>query len=530
MCLNIRFNVRTGFFGFPAYATSPGTTWKTSMRPNRPSWIARAPLPQQRQRTAIGRAALSRPIAQALHDQLIDKTATLLDYGCGRGSDVRILNRIGCSAVGWDPAFRPEQPLRKAHVVNLGFVVNVIEDPAERASTLGRAFRLAKNLLIVSARMHSDRQPAHATVHCDGVVTRTGTFQKFYAQEELRHWIDATLQVKSIAAAPGIFYVFTREPAAQAFLSRRFLPGTRVPSIEISKRLFQQHGDTLQPLIDFYAAHGRLPSPDEYGAWAAAVLSTFGSLKRAFGVIVRSTPSEDWEWVRLKRRRDLLVLGALSSFERQLRFSDLPLDIRHDVRALFGSYTKLRAEARPLLFSTGQPDALHLAFEASAIGKLTPNALYVHGSALGELSPLLRIYEGCAMQLVGAIEGANIIKLHRRKPAVSYLSYPRFDRDPHPILHHSTVVDLQQLDYRQRNYRSVTNPPLLHRKDTLVSEDYRLFKCFQRLTRQEERLGLLDTGRSIGTRSDWLSLLRDRGLALSGHRVVTNESATKDDR
>ena len=162
--------------------------------------------------------------------------------------------------------------------------------------------------------------------------------------------------------------------------------------------------------------------------------------------------------------------------------------------------------------------------------QLTPNALYVHASALASLSPLLRIYEGCAKQLVGVVEEANIIKLHRHKAAVSYLSYPRFDRDPHPILYHSTIVDLQQLDYRQRNYRNATNPPLLHRKDTMVSEDYRLFKCFQRLTRQEERLGLLATNRSIGTRSDWLSLLRDRGLALSGHRVVTNEGATKGDR
>ena len=37
---------------------------------------------------------------------------------------------------------------------------------------------------------------------------------------------------------------------------------------------------------------------------------------------------------------------------------------------------------------------------------------------------------------------ANIIKLHRRKPKVSYLSYPDFDRKPHPALESSMLVIL----------------------------------------------------------------------------------------
>jgi hypothetical protein len=37
-------------------------------------------------------------------------------------------------------------------------------------------------------------------------------------------------------------------------------------------------------------------------------------------------------------------------------------------------------------------DACH----RSAVGKLLPNALYVHRTALEALDPLLRVYEGCA--------------------------------------------------------------------------------------------------------------------------------------
>ncbi|GFE51184.1 hypothetical protein So717_29370 [Roseobacter cerasinus] len=47
------------------------------------------------------------------------------------------------------------------------------------------------------------------------------------------------------------------------------------------------------------------------------------------------------------------------------------------------------------------------------------------------LSPVLRLYEGCARGYLGRVEGANIIKLHRDEPKVSYLSYPGFDNDPH---------------------------------------------------------------------------------------------------
>ena len=32
----------------------------------------------------------------------------------------------------------------------------------------------------------------------------------------------------------------------------------------------------------------------------------------------------------------------------------------------------------------------------SSLGKLLPNALYVHRSAFDRLEPLLRVYEGCA--------------------------------------------------------------------------------------------------------------------------------------
>jgi hypothetical protein len=43
---------------------------------------------------------------------------------------------------------------------------------------------------------------------------------------------------------------------------------------------------------------------------------------------------------------------------------------------------------------------------------------------------------------------------------------------------------------------------------------------YQRLTRLEEAKGLYEDPALIGTRAGWETVLRAKGLALSGHRLV----------
>src|SRR5262245_66554681 len=81
-----------------------------------------------RHRTALTRTALSKPIRQALADNIITPNATVLDYGCGRGSDVKRLQAAGHIAEGWDPKHAPEGRLTPAQIVNLGYVVNRSEE------------------------------------------------------------------------------------------------------------------------------------------------------------------------------------------------------------------------------------------------------------------------------------------------------------------------------------------------------------------------------------------------------------------
>ena len=130
------------------------------------------------------------------------------------------------------------------------------------------------------------------------------------------------------------------------------------------------------------------------------------------------------------------------------------------------------------------------------------------------------MYEGCGRALVGAVESANLVKLSREHRRVSYLAYPAFDSSAHPALAESVRVDLQTFSVKHREYRNSANPPVLHRKETFVGSDYPGRAKFERLTKHEERLGLLDSGHPIGTQADWAAVLDANDVQLRGHRLV----------
>ena len=470
-------------------------------------------------RTAIRRTALSRPVALALQDNLIHPGRTFFDYGCGRGDDLLRLQKMGIAVSGWDPAFFPEEERTPADVVNLGYVVNVVEDPDDRLVVLAAAWQLARKLLIVSARLDWEATDAAVDFQGDGIVTGRRTFQKFFTQEELRTWIERVLRRRPVAAAPGIFYVFRDEADEQSFAVGRVSRHRRTPGIEECRELVADHEDLLEPLIAFFTDRGRLPATGELPT-APQLTRDFGSVARAFSMLRRATGPDRWDAIRDQARADLLVYLALAAFPRRPRLGALPEALRLDVRAFFGSYKSGCAAADTLLFSAGDQDAVDRACRGAPVGKLLPDALYVHHTAVGHLPPLLRVYEGCARQLAGEVNGLSLVKLSRRRPRVSYLVYESFDRVAHPALQSSIVADLKGLRLHYRDYTRSANPPVLHRKERFVAEDYPARPRFARLTAREERLGLLDATTTIGTRDGWSRTLSDHRVTIRGHRVV----------
>ncbi len=92
--------------------------------------------------------------------------------------------------------------------------------------------------------------------------------------------------------------------------------------------------------------------------------------------------------------------------------------------------------------------------------------------------------------MLGAVDEATIVKFRRDEPKISYLCYPRFDRDAHPALAESVSVHLQTFAVRTRRYDQSPNPPILHRKECFLANDHPRHALFAKLTRAEERAGL----------------------------------------
>jgi DNA phosphorothioation-associated putative methyltransferase len=473
-----------------------------------------------RHKTAISRTELSRPVKLALGDGILTPDRSFFDYGCGLGDDLRFLAALGIDGRGWDPVHRAESSLSPSPVVNIGYVVNVIENPDERREALRRAWGLAEQVLIVSARLSMDaRFQGESQDYADGFLTSRGTFQKFFDQFELRNWIDQTLGLASVPAAPGVFYAFRDDQVRAAFVASRYRRRLAAPRLTRSAQLFSAHQELLQPLLDFVSERGRLPADDELSC-AAAVCEVFGSIRRAFRVITQVTDAARWDAITEDRTQDLLIYLALSRFDGRPNFSRLPREMQRDVKGFFSSYKEACDKADAMLLSVGQAGIVETACQNSGIGKLTPAALYVHESALGSLSPILRLFEGCAQGYVGRVDGASIVKLHRQEPKVSYLSYPNFEGDPHPALAFSLTVDLQTFRVKFRDWRSRRNPPILHRKELFLCKEDPLHAKFARLTRIEEQKGLYEDPSRIGTQDGWNNVLANKGLCFRGHRLI----------
>ena len=475
-----------------------------------------------RHKAAISRGAFSKPVRLALEAGLLNPEMTFFDYGCGQGGDLARIAQLGYADSGWDPYYRPDAALTPADLVNLGYVINVIESPAERREALVNAWELTQQVLIVAAQVWI-AQGSSQIAYGDGVITSRNTFQKYYDQEELKLYIDQVLGVDAVPVALGIYFVFRDEAQAQNFRASRFRSRVSMPRVRLQTKQFEDYRELLAPLMAFFTERGRLPIPAERPT--EELCAEFGSLRRAFQVVLQATQPQEWDAISERRRGDLLVYLALSHFGRRPKLRDLTPLVQTDIKSLFGSYQQACTAADLMLMSLGNLAAVADRCQNSPIGKQLPNSLWVHVSAIEALDPLLRLFEGCASRTIGRPESATVIKFHCRQPKITYLTYSDFDIDPHPALQTSMQIDLRDLYVQYRDYDLEDNPPLLHQKDRLVMPDYPGYEKFAKLSRQEEEWGLLANWPQIRNRQGWLKCLEEHCAELKGHRLVWRKDA-----
>ena len=474
------------------------------------------PRPIARSQTAIRRASYSRPIALALSDGIITKKSDLFDYGCGLGDDVRYLRGLGVQAHGWDPHYQPKQKHHPAQVVNLGYVLNVIENPSERAETLIRAFELAKEVLIVAVRV--EWAFIGADQYNDGVLTRRGTFQKIYAQSEFRQYVETILQRQTHVADLGVVYVFKDSDAEARYIAnraftRRFEYRTDLVS-DFKKDLIATAYVALANRL------GRFPLPEEFPEYQKLIVF-FGPEKRLHRLALGLIDQQAFQGSRDQRRDDILTYIAMLRLGKikPPGISKLPFSIQSDIKTIWNTYSEALKEGEDFLFSIGKPEVVANVCATCPVGKLLPSHLYIHRSAEDELPPLLRVLLFAGKEIVGELP-YDLVKFAKDGRAVSFLLYKDFDEDPHPALLRSVKVFLPKATFDVREYFNSANPPILHRKETFVLSSYPHFEKFRMLTEQEDSAGLLSSP-DIGYRRPWEDLLHSRGARIENHQLYT---------
>ena len=471
-----------------------------------------------RHKAAIVRNDISRPVKLALEANLLSDKVSFFDYGCGHGGDVNRLASQGIETAGWDPHYFSGNSLKSADVVNVGYVINVIENLSERRQALINAWNLAQKVLIVSAQVLVSDASKNWVAYGDGVVTSRNTFQKYFEQEELKLYIDQVLGVDSIPSGLGVYFVFRDPIEAEKFRSSRFRSHARTPRVQLRINYFEEYQHILAPLMEFMTERGRLPVKGELDS-EPAIKAQFGSIRKAFNLILRATSEDEWSAIAEKRSQELLIYLALSNFHKRPKYKQLSSDVQEDIKALFGSYKQACTEADAMLLSLGNLEHIAKTADESSVGKKLTNSLMVHISALEQLDPLLRLYEGCASRTIGRLEDVNVIKFHTSKPQISYLHYPNFDDDPHPLLKTSMRISLRNLRVSYHDYQLQDDTPILHQKDLLVTEDYPDYQKFAKLTAQENNWNLLSDWQQIRSYGGWQTWLEEHCAELRGHRV-----------
>jgi len=468
----------------------------------------------RREKTAIVRFRHSKPVMLALSHGIIDPSMSVFDYGCGRGEDVKYLKSVGIEAAGWDPHYQPSIAPSSADVVNLGYVLNVIEDRQEREDTLRKSFDLARRVLVVAVRV--DHGLEAAVEFSDGFLTNRGSFQKLYSQSEFREYLERVLGRRPYMAALGIAYVFKDDVLESSYLvslAQRCVGTSRTEAID----QFSQD-PTAKKYLELAVALGRAPIPSEFTLYPE-LLERFGSSGRIERLARQVLSADAVSESQRRRREDILTYIAMMRLQglRAVPFRSLPPELRADIKMLWPCYSAARQEGEAFLYQIGNPDLIRTACQNTPVGKKLPDALYVHRSAEQQLGALLRLLIFAARQVVGELEH-NVIKISTDGRSLSFLEYGDFDQQAHPELRYSVRVYLPRASYTIRDYSGSSNPPILHRKETLVDALHPNYAIFSELTREEEDRGLLSRT-DIGMRQAWFALVAENKLTVSGHKL-----------
>ncbi|MEY4749828.1 MAG: hypothetical protein RIQ60_2042 [Pseudomonadota bacterium] len=503
----------------------------------------------QRHLTALARTSLSAPVQLLLRHGLLPPGTTVFDYGCGRGGDVADLTSIGITANGWDPHFAADQPILEANVVNLGFVVNVIEDPAERVDTLIKAFKLARTVMSVGVMLYGSDPPGRP--YRDGFITSRNTFQKYFSQSEFKDYVEQVLHQEAFMVGPGVAFVFADKEAEQRFNAGRFrrrdlssrllavrakapkLPRepkrqvakpSRQPQLSRAAQDFEKARPHLDLLWEVALDLGRLPDAAEV-ANMPEIEANVGELSRALRLLTRNYDQSLLAAAATSRADDIRLFMAVQQFSRRRPYGHLEARLRRDIKAFFGDYRSAQSSGLQLLQEAADTDQILLACQQAATEGLgwleNGHYLQLHTSMVDRLPAVLRAFVECGLILWGSLSEVQLVKIHITSGKLTLMEFDDFDSSPLPLLRRRVKVNVRKQDYDLFEYGSAAHPkPLLYRKSRYLHEDYPGYAEQFAFDEALAATGILGESEFGPTLEELVHSLEHRRLAVSGMRLV----------
>ena len=496
-----------------------------------------------RHRTALRRVGLSTPMQALLRHGFLDSQLSVLDYGCGHGDDLATLEEMGVRASGWDPYFRTDADRSEADVVNLGFVLNVIENLVERREALENAYRLARKVLVVGVLIGGRTAYERYRLFRDGVLTSRGTFQKYFTPDELHFYLETVCGRQPIPIAPGIAFVFRANEDEQAFLAVRqsasqtwlqpvprrpprapgaarlkAVPRVRTPRAKQPKSPSRWEA-TRPAWTAFHAtstALGRLPEPEEFPGYE--VIAALGRPETVLRKAISELGDSAFNKTRRVRMDDLLVYLALNLFERRRSFGHLPKALKYDIKAFWGTCATATHAAKALLFSVGKPETLVAAARVASnegYGYLAEDDAFLFvPDVLHRVPRELRTFVGCAARLYGDAAEADLVKVHARTLKLTMHMYDDFEESPLPTLIERIKIDLRRQDILFVDYSANEEQQLLFGKSRYLPRDAPERAAQEVIDERLRSLNYLDLSGYGPTRSELLRLLAEHGHSL----------------
>jgi DNA phosphorothioation-associated putative methyltransferase len=503
--------------------------------------------PIQRHLTAISRTALSAPVQYLVKIGLLSLDHSFFDFGCGKGTDVQALQESGIRAKGWDPHYAPSNDIETADVVNLGFVVNVIEDPAERAEAIHRSFAITAKVLAVSVMLYGPDVPGKP--YRDGYITSRKTFQKYFTQSELRDYLEHALGQQVFMVGPGIALIFADKDLEQQFNARRFrrndfterllaarilrTKAERPPRVRVQRttRLERQYLEAqvvLEKLWKLSLDLGRLPEPMEVDFFDE-LLERTSTYSRAIRLVRTHFDQSILEIAAKERADELMLYLASMQFEKRPAYKKLEARIQRDIKYFFNDYKAAQAAALQLLIRAANPaEVLSASDEASAQGlgwRDTNQSLQFHIEMLERLPIILRAYVNCGLILWEETGAVQLIKIHISSGKLTLLEFKDFTDSPLPLLVKRIKLNIRKQEIDVFEYGSEEYPfTILYRKSRYMHDEMAGYPEQLQFDESLEALDILGDGDFGPSAQELQKRLESKRLDIRGFDICGSQT------